>query len=223
MKPKDLKSAFSFEQRRPCLLDQVFYVPIYYQNYDSFKLPAFYDYFANHHPVHVEYCSGNGDWIVEKAKQYPYKNWIAVEKRFDRVRKIWAKAKNLSLTNLLIVSGEALTFTLHYLPNQSIEEAYINFPDPWPKSKHAKNRLIQNPFLNELARILKPGKSMSIVTDDRNYATQTVSLFCAHKDFTPFFPPPYFCLNREDYGTSWFEQLWKEKGRQIHYLQFTKK
>ena len=191
MKPKDLKCVFTFEQRRPCLFDHIFYVPIYYQNYDSFQLPAFSDYFGNEQPVNVEYCSGNGDWIVEKAKEHPQMNWVAVEKRFDRVRKIWAKIKNHALKNLLVVSGEAMTFTQHYLPDTCMEGVYINFPDPWPKTKHAKNRLIQNPFLNELARILQPNKRLTLVTDDPTYVTQATALLCAHARFTPFFSPPF--------------------------------
>jgi tRNA (guanine-N7-)-methyltransferase len=222
MKPKDLKPFFCFEQRRPCLSDHIFYVPVYYQNYDCFKLPSFCDYFGNDLPVNIEYCSGNGDWIVEKSQQQPHKNWIAVEKRFDRVQKIWSKIKNYSLTNVLIIAGEALTFSKHYLPNCCIEQVYINFPDPWPKAKHAKKRLIHPCFLNELARILQHGKKLTFVTDDRNYADQAAALLCGHADFCPEFPPPYFQINIDGYGGSWFEQLWKAKGRQIHYLQYRK-
>ena len=138
MKPKDLKPVFSFETRRPLLIDRIFYVPIYYENHRGFTLPDLRDFFGNENPHCIEYCSGNGDWILEKALQEPEKNWIAVEKRFDRIRKIWAKMKNKSIFNLLIVCGEAFTFTKNYLQANVIEHVYINFPDPWPKIETCK-------------------------------------------------------------------------------------
>src|ERR1700731_3962169 len=138
MKPKDLKRLFTFEERRPLLADQVFYVPYYYEAYENYALPPLCNLFGNEYPICVEYCSGNGDWILERAKLNPEKNWIAVEKRFDRVQKIWSKLKNRGISNLFVVCGEAFTFTRFYLLNGAIEEVYINFPDPWPKHCHTK-------------------------------------------------------------------------------------
>jgi tRNA (guanine-N7-)-methyltransferase len=221
MKPRDLKRALTFEERRPLLHDHIFYVPVYYSNYSCFALD-FSSYFGNDNPLCIEYCSGNGDWVVQRAQLETSMNWIAVERRFERVKKIWSKLKNHALTNLLIVFGEALIFTQHYVKSESIDEAYINFPDPWPKAKHAKNRLIQLGFINELARILHGGKKMTIVTDDLPYVKQTVNLFCNHLHFSPNFCAPYYMLDLPGYGNSWFENLWKEQGKQIHYTQFIK-
>ena len=222
MKPKDLKRLFTFEERRPLLADGVFYVPFYYTGYENYAFPPLFELFGNDHPTCIEYCSGNGDWILEKAKQNREKNWIAVEKRFDRVRKIWSKTKNDYISNLFIVCGEAFTFTRFYLLNDTIEEAYINFPDPWPKPKHAKNRLIQPLFLDELSRILRQDKKITFVTDDSIYLEEAIQHFRRHAHFSPFFPAPYYKLDVSSYGTSWFENLWREKGKQIHYTQFYK-
>lgn len=217
MKPKDLKRAYPFAEREPLLTDGIFYVPVYYSGYEKYSLPSFQILFGNTNPVCVEYCSGNGDWVLEKAKSCPDKNWIAVEKRFDRVRKIWSKTKNYGISNLLIVYGEALTFTHHYLLNESIDEAYINFPDPWPKVRHAKYRLIQSPFLDELSRTFKKGGKLTFVTDDLPYLQETIKHFDCHPRFSPFFPAPYFQLDLPSYGSSWFEALWREKGKEIYY------
>ncbi len=218
MKPKDLKAAFSWEERKPLIDDRVFHVPNYYMHHDSFSFPGWEDssLFGNANPLCVEYCSGNGDWIVERAKQNPHCNWIAVEIRYDRVRKIWSKIKNESLSNLIVVCGEAWTFTHHYVAEDSIEEAYIHFPDPWPKEKHDKHRLMKPRFLDALARILKPGKQVTFVSDDTDYIQRTDALFSVHSQFS--------VSKRLDdlpaYGNSWFENLWREKGRKIHYLQY---
>ena len=126
MKPKDLKKLFTFEERRPALANGIFYVPLYYNLYHEFTLPPMNELFGNDRPLCVEYCSGNGDWILNRAMRFPENNWIAVERRFDRVRKIWSKMKNCNLANLLIVYGDAEPFTQYYLKNHSLESAYIN-------------------------------------------------------------------------------------------------
>lgn len=222
MKAKDFIIPFSFKQRRPHLADQVFYVPVHFSAYDQFKLPSFSELFGNENPVSVEYCSGNGDWIVAQAQSEPTQNWIAVEKRLDRVGKIWAKLKKQPLKNLLIVCGEAYTFTHHYLPARMIDGVFIHFPDPWPKACHAKHRLLQGRFLDELSRVLVVGKGVTFVSDDTLYLNNTVAVFKSHSSFEPSFPAPYFRTEDASYGGSWFENLWREKGRQIHSTHFVK-
>lgn len=216
MKPKDLKVAVTFEERRPLMCDGVFYVPRYYAFHHEYSFPTWEEIFGNNNPVAIEYCAGNGDWIVQKAQENVLMNWVAVEKRFDRVRKIWAKCKNRNLSNLLIVYGEGSTFTHHYVANHTVDEVYINFPDPWPKKRHDKHRLIKRYFLDELARVLKAGKHITFVTDDQNYLKETFSFFSAH--------PSFVLLNSTtewpEYGSSWFERLWRERGREIQYTQW---
>lgn len=222
MKAKDLKLPFTFTDRRPYLSDHVFYVPPHIRDYEQFTLPPLSELFGDAHPVYVEYCSGNGDWVAEQARNEPAKNWIAVEKRFDRARKIWAKLKKHSLNNLLVVCGEAFTFTHHYLPSQVIEGVFIHFPDPWPKGRHAKHRLLQDHFLDELARVLAKGKEVTFVSDDFPYLNETMGIFQGHPCFEPSLPSPHFKTETDSYGGSWFENLWREKGKQIHSTQFVK-
>lgn len=217
MRAKDLRYPYSWEERRPALHQRVFFVPPHYQKHDGTLLPPFEEGRA----VFIEYCSGNGAWVLEKARE---KNafWLAVEKKFDRVSKVWAKMQNLNLDNLIIVCGEALTFSQNYLPASSIDGIFINFPDPWPKAKHAKNRLIQPPFVAELARILKPGAAMMLVTDDPPYAQQVIEKMQENRAFVAAFAPPHFVTDWKDYGTSYFDSLWRAKGKTIHYILFKK-
>ena len=220
MKPKDLKAVFSFDKRRPLIAARIFHVPNYYDKYEAFHFPGWEDkqLFGNANPVYIEYCTGNGAWIAQRAKQCPQMNWVAVEIRYDRVRKIWSKIKNENLFNLIVVCGEARTFTHHYVPNNSLEKIFINFPDPWPKEKHEKHRLMKPDFLDELARVLKPGKKVTFVSDDADYVKSTTEVFCAHPSFNLYNHLTEF----SEYGTSWFESLWRQKGKDINYLQFFK-
>jgi tRNA (guanine-N7-)-methyltransferase len=140
MKPKNFKCPVTWEERRPLIHDRVLFVPQYYDRHHEWTFPGWEspEVFGRKAPIEVEYCTGNGAWIIEKALANPDRNWVAVEVQFERVRKIWSKMCNEKITNLFIVCGEALTYTRFYVPSHSFSAAYINFPDPWPKEKHAK-------------------------------------------------------------------------------------
>ena len=225
MKPEDLKFPFKWNERSVLIKDQIWYVPEYYDHYDEFKFPGWNsaEVFGNHLPVKVEYCSGNGTWIAAKASSDSQHNWVAVEKRFVRVRKIGSKIHNHKLNNLFAVCGEAYITTNHYFPSESIDEVFINFPDPWPKKRHAKHRLIQPKFLDEIWRILKKGRSITIVTDDPDYSDLAIQEFLNHSGFESSYPEPYYNVERSDYGTSFFEELWRQKGKTIKYHSFSKR
>jgi tRNA (guanine-N7-)-methyltransferase len=170
----------------------------------------------------IEYCSGNGAWIAAKAVENPHINWIAVEKKFPRVRKIWSKIKNLNLKNLVVVCGEAHNATRRYFPHESFTAAYINFPDPWPKKRHDKNRLIQPAFVDEIYRVLQADSVFTLVTDDPVYSTLMLEEMNQHAGFKCCHPHPFYLTEMEGYGTSYFDQLWREKGKSIRYHQFLK-
>lgn len=222
MKPKDLKAPFSWSERRPFIQDKVFYVPDYYFEYEKFAFPSWSDrnIFCNRAPVHLEYCSGNGDWIIAKAKSERDKNWVAVEKRFDRVRKIWSKLKNDNVENLFIICGKGEIFSRYYVPAGSVDGVYVNFPDPWPKDRHAKHRIIQEKFLEDLSRITKEGAEVSLVTDDCVYSIQMVKKFLENKNFESCYREPYYLKDLPDYGRSWFDNLWRAMKREIRYIKF---
>lgn len=220
-KVKDLKHPFTWENRQPFVCDRIFYVPDYYSSYEEFSFPGWKDkeIFARQLPVCVEYCSGNGDWIVSKALENKNFNWVAVEKRFDRVRKIWAKIKNYTLDNLFIVCGDALTFTKSYVSSCSIQKVYINFPDPWPKDRHAKHRIIQSEFIHELVRVMVLGGNLMMVTDDREYSMRMIDEVKLNPSLSYAYPYPYYVNNLMNYGSSWFNELWQKKGRDIRYIK----
>lgn len=224
MKRTDLKFPFKWEERQPAIYHRVLFVPAFYQQHAEWTFPGWEDpqLFGNNHPVHIEYCAGNGAWILQKAIENPHINWVAVEQKFERVRKIWIKSQRLSLPNVIVVCGEALTFTKFYLASNSLDAIYVNFPDPWPKERHAKNRLIQKPFVEELARVVKDKGKAILVTDDIPYSRQMCHEMLQNVYWSPSFPDPYFKTEWENYGNSYFDSLWREKGRTIHYIPFFK-
>ena len=206
-----LRFPTSWEQRRPLMQNGVFYVPSYYKEHDRGLFPGFACYFDNTASVHLEYGSGNGEWVVRCAEEQPCTNWVAVEKSFRRVRKIHARKIKSGVNNLLIVAGEGLTFTQHYLSDSCLSAAYINFPDPWPKRRHAKHRLVRQPFVQELRRIIVKQGSVTFVTDHPHYKEQM------EKEMVAWQSVP---MQHMSYGSSYFERLWRSCGRQIHYMRY---
>jgi tRNA (guanine-N7-)-methyltransferase len=225
MKPNDLKSPFSWEERQIIIEDRIWYIPPVYDRHDSFFFPGWGDplVFCRENPVKIEYCSGNGLWIADRALKEPDVNWVAVERKFERVRRIWSKIKNHRLENLLAVCGEGHALTHHYLLPNSVDEVFINFPDPWPKTKHAKHRIVQPSFIQEIHRILKPGCLITLVTDDSIYSSIMINVMQACDGFTSVYPDPYYITEMAGYGTSSFDRIWREKGKTIHYHQFRKR
>jgi tRNA (guanine-N7-)-methyltransferase len=216
VKPKDLKPPFEWESPFVTIENGVLYA---YGDPRNFVFPGFEVLFGNAHPVCIEYCSGNGDWIVEQALKYPEKNWVAVEKLHNRVKKIWAKRENNGIKNLFIVCGEGEHVTAKYFADDSVEHVFVNFPDPWPKKKHAKYRIVNPNFAAEMRRILIEKGAVTLVTDDIPYSEQMI--WVMQREFDSRFPEPYFVENYEQYGaTSYFEKLWREKGCKIRYHEF---
>lgn len=224
MKPGNLKSPFTWNERCVLIQDRVWYLPVRCENEEKFSFPGWTSplIFEQERPICIEYCSGNGDWIAAKAQDYPEYNWVAVEHNFDRVRKIWAKLKNFSLTNLFIVCGEGFNLTKQYLPSTSVQAVYINFPDPWPKKRHAKHRLVQEPFIKEIERILQPGGVLSMVTDDVPYSKIMIEVLHQFAGFQSLFTEPYYSNEYPAYGSSYFHDLWRQKGKIIRYHLFGK-
>ena len=220
MRPQDLRFAHSvgntgfFEQ-------QILYIPKQAQ-LENLLHVSISEIFPENQPLAIEYCSGNGDWVVEQARDQPDWNWIAVERKCDRVRKIWSKRSHLRLNNLLIIWGEALLFTQHYLKESSVGDIYINFPDPWPKNRHRKNRLIGTTFFAELERVLQTQGRLVLVTDEPICGDEAVKVVQQVSGFQPAVSNPYYQLHRPGYGSSYFETLWKSKGKQIRYYEFIK-
>lgn len=209
MKPKDLRYPYRWNERRSLLKDKVLYVPEYYEGHEKEVLPPLPEVFGNGNPVHLEYCSGNGEWIIARAKEHPEINWIAVEMWFERVRKIYSKRFNDGIENLFIVSGEGLTFSREYLADRSLDAVYVNFPDPWPKDRHAKHRIIQETFVKELKRTVKERGTVRFVTDDIPYRNQMI------REMEGW---PQIDVNDQNYGSSFFERLWRSHGLDIHHL-----
>lgn len=214
----------AFQNKIPLIFDRVFFVP---DRFDStnFTFPGWShtSLFGNDNPVHVEYCSGNGAWVAEKARQNPLINWVAVEQKIGRGKQVFNKIHREGLKNLIILIGEGEESTKKFFPENSVSAVFVNFPDPWPKRRHAKNRIINPDFMKEMIRILNAGGKITLVTDDIPYSEEMIATVLRFEEFVSIYPEPYYHKNPEGYGNSYFRSLWESKGKEIRLHAFLKK
>ncbi len=124
--------------------------------------------FGRDAPLHVEIGSGNGFWITHMAGLHPEWNWLGVEIRFKRVVMVGKKLRNAGVENGRILRYDAFMVE-EILPREGLDGLYVNHPDPWPKDRHAKNRLLARPFGELVTRLLEPGARLRIKTDQGSY------------------------------------------------------
>jgi tRNA (guanine-N7-)-methyltransferase len=218
--PSDLRIPFAWKDRKTVLLDKFLYIPTYFHNHELFGRLDLEAVFPNRQPLSVEYCSGNGQWICSMASAHPERNWIAVDMDFARARKTWLRLFREGLSNLLVVCGEGIVFTRHYLPKACCSCIYVNFPDPWPKRIHAKHRIVRKVFLDEIEQILLPNSPVVLATDDEAYSEQMIRLFRSASKWRSSFDEPYYTHDLDGAATSYFLELWKQKERNIRTHRF---
>ncbi len=139
--------------------------------------------FAREQPLEVELGSGDGSFLVERAKMHPKCNFIGIERLLGRMRKLERKGRRAGLANLRGVRIESSYFLEYLLPAHSATALHIYFPDPWPKRKHRRHRLINERFPALARQALAPGGVVYLRTDDEDYFGQMVSTFAVAPGF----------------------------------------
>jgi tRNA (guanine-N7-)-methyltransferase len=146
--------------------------------------------FVKDQPLEVELGSGDGSFLVECAKAHPHTNLIGVERLLGRVRKMERKTRRAELTNLRGVRIESSYFLEYLLPAHSVAALHIYFPDPWPKRKHRRHRLIGERFPSLARLALTTGGAVYLRTDDHDYFSQMMEVFAGATGFEQIETPP---------------------------------
>lgn len=120
-------------------------------------------------PVELELGAGDGSFLAQYAARHPEHNFLGVERLLGRLHKLGRKGQRGGLKNLRVLRLEA-AYALQYLvPPASLRALHVYFPDPWPKRRHWKNRLIHADFVKHAARALEAGGRLHLRTDDAAY------------------------------------------------------
>jgi tRNA (guanine-N7-)-methyltransferase len=145
--------------------------------------------FPSQQPLEVELGSGDSSFLAEYARQNAGRNFLGVERLLGRIRKLDRKGRRAGLTNLRGVRIESAYFLEYLLPPHAAAALHIYFPDPWPKRKHRRNRLINERFPTLARQALAPGGTVYLRTDDQDYAGQMLAVFAADPAFRPVETP----------------------------------
>lgn len=146
--------------------------------------------FPQPQPLQVELGCGDASFLVEYARQNPTINFIGVERLLGRLQKLDRKGRRAGLNNTRGVRIESAYFLRYLLPPKSITALHIYFPDPWPKKKHHRHRLINEPFPALARSVLTPGGRIFLRTDDADYFSQMTGVFGGAEEFTAIETPP---------------------------------
>jgi tRNA (guanine-N7-)-methyltransferase len=128
-------------------------------------------------PLEVELGSGDGSFLAAYAAAHPERNFIGIERLLGRARKTERKARRAGLSNLRCVRIESAYFLEYLLPQHCASAIHIYFPDPWPKRKHRRHRLINEQFPRIASQAMTPDGMVLLRTDDLDYFSQMLEVF----------------------------------------------
>jgi tRNA (guanine-N7-)-methyltransferase len=175
-------------------------------------------WFGREAPVLLEIGSGMGETTAKLAEAAPELNYLAVEVYPPGLAQLMMRAEALGLTNLRLLRGDAVVLLEQHIAPGSLSGVRIFYPDPWPKKKHHKRRIVQPDVVATIASRLIPGGTLHLATDWENYAEQMLEVCSAepqlrnlHSGWAP--RPDWRPLTK-------FESRAEEDGRISHDLIF---
>jgi tRNA (guanine-N7-)-methyltransferase len=128
---------------------------------------------------------GDGEALVTNALNNPTVDYLGLEVHEPGIGHLLLLLEQARITNVRVIARDAADVVPELLPPTSFDAVDLLFPDPWPKKRHHKRRLVQPPFVAELARVLKPGGFLHVATDWADYARHTREVLAASVDFVP--------------------------------------
>lgn len=134
-------------------------------------------------PLVLEIGFGMGNTLALMASRNPDRNFIGIEVHRPGVGSLLATMAENNISNIRVINHDAVEVLTNMIPDNSLDTINIFFPDPWPKKRHHKRRLIQAPFITLISRKLRDGGKLHIATDWENYAQWIEDLFQSRADF----------------------------------------
>ena len=165
-------------------------------------------------PLHVDLGCGDGSFLSELARRYPEENFLGIDRLVGRVARACRRAA--ALENVRVLNVESSYAVRHWLPEGSVETFYLLFPDPWPKRRHQRRRIVKLDFLDAIHRALAHNGSFKIATDQLDYFEKIRALAENHSGFA------IVDLENSDLPMTKFERRFRELGAPIYRLSLRK-
>lgn len=172
--------------------------------------------FGNDHRVVLEIGSGKGRFLIGAAVEQPDVNFIGIEKSLHYHRVIAERAGKRGLRNVRLINYDAYPVLRDMIPDAALSEIHIYFPDPWPRKREQKRRIIRAEVLAEMRRTLVEGGSGIYVTDHRQYFEIAAPLIAE------FFPSERRVPTADDPPRTNYEAKYRAEGREIYEVRFWK-
>lgn len=170
--------------------------------------------------IWLEIGFGGGEHLIWQARANPEVGLIGCEPFEDGVVKVLDAIDSEAIGNVRLLADDARPM-LRALPASSIDRAFILFPDPWPKRRHQKRRLVQPPLVAELARVLKPGAELRFATDIGDYARTALLAVCGNPHFYwTATAPADWRARPADWPPTRYEAKAEREGRRSYYFRF---
>lgn len=172
--------------------------------------------------VFLEIGFGGGEHLVERARQAPTAGFIGCEPFINGVASLLNHISAQNLQNVKIVVDDA-RLLLQNLKSASIDRIYILFPDPWPKKRHNKRRIISDETIADLSRVLKSGGQLFMATDIIDYAEWIQDVLAKRPEFSLALTERSTIYDRPiDWPHTRYEQKGLENGRPGAYFEYVK-
>ncbi len=172
--------------------------------------------------IHLEIGFGSGEHLVYKAERNSNAQFFGCDYYLNGIASTVIKIAEKQLSNVKLFHGDATQF-LNKIPNFSLNEVYLLYPDPWPKVKHLKRRFISNVNLELLALKLRDNGDLKVVTDSDSYLSHIKSVILTSRASKHFY---FESLDHsrpwKDWCTTKYEDKAKKAGRSSHYMVLTK-
>lgn len=172
--------------------------------------------FGNSNPVILEIGSGKGRFLIASATEDPERNFIGIEKSLHYYRVIRDRVLKRNLTNIRLINHDAFLVMQKMFADESVAEVHIYFPDPWPRKREQKRRIIRPEVLTEIRRVLVAGGSGIYVTDHRSYFEAAAPVIASFFRSETRIPGP------DDPPRTNYEAKYRAEGREIYEVRFWK-
>ncbi|MCS4485315.1 tRNA (guanosine(46)-N7)-methyltransferase TrmB [Staphylococcus americanisciuri] len=175
-------------------------------------------WFNNDRPIHIEVGSGMGQFITTLAERNPDINYIAIERDKNVMIRVLDKVRDKGLTNIKLLCNDAVLLT-DYFETHEVARIYLNFSDPWPKTRHAKRRLTYHTFLAIYQQILHQDGEIHFKTDNRGLFAYSIE---SMSQYGMYFTKMNLNLHEEDAEDNIeteYERKFAEKGSRIYRME----
>ncbi len=174
-------------------------------------------------PLVVELGFGRGEFLMELAAQAPRVAHLGVEVSHKRVLKMARRLARTALRNVRLVEARAESVLRDGLAPGSVRACWVNFPDPWPKKRHQRRRLLQPALVRELALRLAPGGELHAATDHVEYAEAIHGVLAGEALLENAAAPAPWLPEVPGRKPTAYELEWRAEGRPLHFFEYRRK